>query len=101
MILEIAIISIRPEQQGEFESAFAQARKVIAAMDGFVSLQLQRCIETAGRYALLVQWRTLEDHVVGFRQSPQLQQWRGLLGPFFAAAPAVEHFELVSSGASP
>jgi hypothetical protein len=35
---------------------------------------------------------------VGFRQSPQFTQWRALLGPFFAAAPVVEHYQAVSQG---
>ena len=97
MILELAIFSIVPTQKGEFETAFTEARKVISSMPGFIGLQLQRCIETDGRYALLVQWQTVEHHTVGFRQSPQFQQWRALLGPYFAAVPAVEHYESVTA----
>lgn len=97
MILELAIFSIVPTQKAEFETAFTEARKVISSMPGFIGLQLQRCIETDGRYALLVQWQTVEHHTVGFRQSPQFQQWRALLGPYFAAAPAVEHYESVTA----
>jgi len=98
MILEVAVLSIQPAQAAQFESAFPEARKVISAAAGFLSLQLQRCIETEGRYLLLVQWQSVEHHMVGFRGSPQFQRWRELLGPFFAAAPAVEHYQAVSTG---
>jgi heme-degrading monooxygenase HmoA len=98
MILEVATFTITPAQKAQFEEAFSQARKLISAMPGCVSHQLQRCIETDGRYLLLVQWLTVEHHMVGFRDSPQFQQWRALLGPFFAAAPAVEHYQAVSKG---
>jgi heme-degrading monooxygenase HmoA len=98
MILELAILAVRPEAKAQFEAAFAEARKVISAADGFISHQLQRCLETDGRYVLLVQWQTVEHHMKGFRESPRFQQWRALLGPFFATAPAVEHYELISSG---
>jgi heme-degrading monooxygenase HmoA len=98
MILEVALLSIAPAQKREFEAAFSEARQVISAMPGFISHQLQRGIETDGRYLLLVQWQSVEHHMVGFRQSPQFARWRALLGPFFAAAPAVEHYELVSAG---
>jgi heme-degrading monooxygenase HmoA len=98
MILEVAVLSIQPAQTAPFESAFTEARKVISAAAGFLSLQLQRCIETEGRYLLLVQWQSVEHHMVGFRGSPQFQRWRELLGPFFAAAPAVEHYQAVSTG---
>jgi heme-degrading monooxygenase HmoA len=67
-------------------------------MPVFISHQLQRGIETDGRYLLLVEWQTVEHHTVGFRQSLQFQRWRELLGPFFASPPAVEHYELVSGG---
>jgi heme-degrading monooxygenase HmoA len=98
MILEVAVFSIAPAQKAQFESAFTEARKLISATPGFVSHQLHRCIETDGRYLLLVQWLTVEHHMVGFRGSPQFQQWRALLGPFLAAPPAVEHYEAVSRG---
>jgi heme-degrading monooxygenase HmoA len=98
MILEVAVLTIAPTQKTQYEAAFIEARKIISAMPGFVSHQLHRCIETDGRYLLLVQWLTVEHHMVGFRQSPQYQQWRALLGPFFATAPAVEHYQAVSQG---
>jgi heme-degrading monooxygenase HmoA len=60
---------------------------------GYLSHQLQRSIETPNRYALLVQWRSLEDHTVGFRGSAAFAAWRAHLGPFLDGAPVVEHFE--------
>jgi heme-degrading monooxygenase HmoA len=98
MILEVASLTIAPEHRAQFEAAFAEARRIISAMPGFVSHQLHRSIETDGRYLLLVQWLTVQHHMVGFRQSPQFTQWRALLGPFFASAPAVEHYQAVSRG---
>jgi heme-degrading monooxygenase HmoA len=98
MILEVAVLAISPEHKAQFEAAFTEARKVISASPGFVSHQLHRCIETDGRYLLLVQWLTVEHHMVGFRGSPLFQRWRALLGPFFATAPAVEHYQAVSKG---
>jgi heme-degrading monooxygenase HmoA len=95
MILEAALLSIDPAQTAAFEAAFAQARLVIAQSPGFLTVQLQRCVELEGRYLLLVQWRTLEDHTVGFRQSPRFTQWRALIGPYFAAPPELHHYERV------
>jgi hypothetical protein len=44
----------------------------------------------------MIFWDTLEDHTVHFRQSPAFAQWRAIVGPFFAAPPVVEHFELLA-----
>jgi heme-degrading monooxygenase HmoA len=101
MILEVAVLTIAPSQKAPFEAAFTEARAIISAMPGFISHQLQRCMETDGRYLLLVQWQSVEHHTEGFRQSPQFLQWRALLGPFFAAPPATEHYELISAGQVP
>lgn len=65
-------------------------------MPGYLSHQLQRCIETENKYLLLVEWQTLQDHTVGFRQSPQYQQWKQRLHHFYDPFPVVEHFTAVS-----
>jgi heme-degrading monooxygenase HmoA len=100
MILEIAILNVRPGREDEFEAAFAQASGIIASMPGYVSHQLQRCIETSNRYALLVNWTSLEAHTVGFRGSPEYQRWKQLLHHFYDPFPTVEHYELVAQMAA-
>jgi heme-degrading monooxygenase HmoA len=95
VILEVAILQIKPGMSNEFEAAFKIASKIIAGMPGYVSHELQRCIESAGSYILLVRWQTLEDHTIGFRQSPEYQEWRSLLHHFYDPFPIVEHYELV------
>lgn len=95
MILEVAILNIRVGQEADFERAFRQATAIISAMNGHVSHELRRCIETPNRYILLVQWQTLEDHTVGFRGSLEYQEWRRLLHHFYDPFPVVEHFRPV------
>ena len=98
MILEVAILQVRPGQTEAFESAFAQAQAIIASMPGYAGHQLQRCLEMPDKYLLLVNWQRLEDHTVGFRQSAQYQQWRRLLHHFYDPFPVVEHFQQVFAG---
>lgn len=93
MILEAAMLDVRPGQEQTFEAAMSDARPLIEATPGFVSMSVHRCIETRNRYLLLVQWRTLEDHTIGFRQSDRYQQWRDKLHHFYDPFPTVEHFE--------
>ena len=95
MILEHASIPVQPDSHEEFEAALARAREVIAASAGFGSLRLLRGVESPDQYLLLVEWATLEDHTVGFRESPAFAEWRSHIGPFFASPPVVEHFDPV------
>jgi heme-degrading monooxygenase HmoA len=94
MILELAEFTIPATKLKEFEAAFVAARRVITQAEGCGAVSLQRCIETPGRYQLLVEWSSVEHHMKGFRESPRFVEWRRILGPFFAAPPSVEHYEL-------
>ncbi len=95
MILELADLRIQPGQQAAFEEAIARGLStVIARAKGYRGAKVNRGIESPERYVLQIFWDTLEDHTVGFRESPLFQEWRAIVGPFFAAPPAVEHFEL-------
>ena len=46
----------------------------------------------------MIQWATLENHTVDFRNSPAFLEWRAIAGPYFAAPPAVEHFKRLAAG---
>lgn len=95
MILELADIRIKSGQQAEFEKAIALGLEtVIARAKGFQGDKVNHGIESSDRYVLQIFWDTLEDHTIGFRESPLFTEWRAIVGPFFAAPPHVEHFEL-------
>ena len=92
MILERAIFAIKLGQADEFEKAFAQAAPLIRAAKGCRKANMHRGIENSDSFILLVEWDTLEDHMVGFRESRAFEEWRAILGPHFASPPAVEHY---------
>lgn len=97
MIYEQAILSIVPGKESAFERAFAHAPAISERADGCHGVELVRCVEDPCRYELLVMWDSVDDHTVGFRESPLFHEWRGLVGEFFAAPPVVEHFDPVRS----
>ncbi len=96
MILEVAILNIKPGSEIEFEKSFDKAKHIISSMEGYISHQLSRCIEHENKYLLLVNWLTVEHHEIGFRGSPEYQEWKSLLHHFYEPFPFVEHFEAVS-----
>jgi heme-degrading monooxygenase HmoA len=91
MVLEHAVITVKPGSADEFEAALFQARPIIAASPGFLSLELHRGVEVPDRYVLLVEWEHLDDHMVRFRESDAFVRWRELIGPFFESPPLVDH----------
>ena len=93
MILEVAILNVRAGEEATFEAAMRAAWPLIEASPGFGKLGLRRCVEPANRYLLLVTWRMVEDHTIGFRQSERYQEWRTLLHHFYDPFPVVEHYQ--------
>ncbi len=92
MILEHAILDVAPGEAADYEAAVKEALPLIAATPGFIHFEIRPCLETRGRYLLLVQWRELADHTVGFRGSDRYPAWKNLLHRFYSPFPLVEHF---------
>lgn len=93
MILEHALLPVKPGEEVNFESAFAGAKAIIAGMPGFRRLTLSRCRERPNTYPLLVKWDRLEDHAEDFRGSPEYEEWRRLFHRFYEPFPVVEHYD--------
>ena len=95
MIVEHALLPVKPGAEDDFVEAFETAKGIIASMRGFRRLTLSRCIEQPSTFLLLVEWETLEDHTEGFGGSDEYSEWRQLLHDFYDPFPTVEHFEPV------
>lgn len=93
MILEVATLNIIPGERENFEKAFDTAKAIIASMPGYISHELQKCIEDDHQYILLVKWEKLSDHTEGFRNSAAYQTWKALLHHFYDPFPTVLHYE--------
>ena len=92
MVLELAMLHVLPGRESEFEAAFSEARRLISAMPGFLSLELGRNTQVPNRYVLLVKWQSAEDHTEGFRRSPEYAEWSRLLHHFYEPSPTVEYY---------
>ena len=95
MILEVAILHVIKGQEKQFEEDFKVAGKYISSIRGYIRHSLRRCLEQNNKYMLLVDWETLEDHTVGFRQSEEYLEWKKLLHHYYDPFPTVEHFETI------
>lgn len=96
VILEVAPLRIRAGQAQAFENSFREAQRIISSMPGYVSHELQRCLERTDEYILLVRWESVDAHEAEFRGSPQYQEWKALLHHYYHPFPTVLHFEAVT-----
>lgn len=116
MILEAVLLNIKNSLDNDFESSFTQASRIISSVNGYLCHELHKCLEAEsrgikgvrvplalpelfkrveGKYLLLIKWETLEAHTLGFRSSPEYQEWKKLLHHFYEPFPTVEHFKKV------
>jgi heme-degrading monooxygenase HmoA len=92
MILEHALLQVRPGLEDQFEAAIRDALPLVKATSGFLKLEVRRCIEAKGKYLLLVAWATLKSHTNGFRGSERYSEWKERLHHFYEPFPLVEHY---------
>lgn len=92
MIREVAVLHIKPDTSNDFESAFRHASPLLTSARGYISHELHKCVESADRYLLIVQWHSLKEHAAGFRNTVQYEQLNALLSVFYESSPIVEHY---------
>jgi len=95
MIHEMASILVKPGMGKHFEQGFLKARPLFERAKGCHGVRLERSVEDPLRYLIVIEWETLDDHVVRFRNSEDHGRWRDLVGTFFASPPSVDHTETV------
>ena len=95
MVLEHAVLSVKPDRVASFLAAIHEAKPLILSQRGCRSLRVVQSIETPTRFVLLVEWDSVEDHERGFRGSADYAEWKRLLHHHYDPMPVVEHFTTV------
>jgi heme-degrading monooxygenase HmoA len=98
MVTELAELHIQPGTDAAFLAAVAQAVPLFQRARGCTAMRLEKRVEEEDAYLLIIDWATLDDHNVHFRESADFQTWRGLVGSFFARPPTVTHIAPALTG---
>jgi heme-degrading monooxygenase HmoA len=98
MFREVAELKVLAGTEQQFEAGVRQAIPLFKRARGCHGMRMERSVEEPGSYLLLVDWETIEDHMVHFRESEDFGEWRRLVGDFFSAPPRVFHTSSVVDG---
>jgi heme-degrading monooxygenase HmoA len=93
MVIESARIRVVPGREAEFVGVIESVSALFQGAAGFEGASIHRCIEEPSLFELRVRWSRIEDHMEGFRGSEAFAAWRDAVGPYFAEAPEVIHFQ--------
>jgi len=93
VILEAAVLQVREGTEAAFEEAMVKAAPVIAGSLGYIAPRVAAVRRDEGTVSAAGAMGDAGGAHGGFRQSAAFVEWRTLIGPFFDAAPMVEHYE--------
>ncbi|MGQ0696789.1 MAG: antibiotic biosynthesis monooxygenase family protein [Panacagrimonas sp.] len=95
MVIELVTLTVKAGQESGFEDAMVKAKAVLLSAPGSHSVMLARGVESPSKYILQIEWDAVESHVA-FTKTEGIVAFRGLVGPFFAEKPHMEHFAPVA-----
>lgn len=94
MFIERAEIQITPGKEEEFAAAMSErGTAILKAAPGCASVMVGRGVENPGKFILLLEWDAVESHIA-LTKTPEFDEFKALVGPFFGGAPNMEHFEI-------
>jgi quinol monooxygenase YgiN len=91
MMLEHALVRIKPNQEKAFEDSMARALPIIESAPDCHGAEVRRQEEDPSLYLLLVRWTSVQAHLA-FRETNLYEQWRQLTHHFYADLISVTHF---------
>jgi quinol monooxygenase YgiN len=91
MIFEEARYVVDVDHVDAFLHDFAAALPLIRAADGCHDAHLHRSVEHPTHFVLWVRWESIADHLNGFREGPDFEQWRQLTRPYLTEPVFMHH----------
>jgi heme-degrading monooxygenase HmoA len=94
MIVELVILRARDGTADQMRAGLQAARAVISQAQGYRGSTFQQGIEDPHRFALRIEWDSVEAHTEGFRGGPLFPQWRSHWAEYMEGTPDVQHFQV-------
>ena len=91
--VEIIRYKIAKDQQKNFEKAYADAGQHLQASKYCLGYQLIHGVEEPEHYIIIIHWTSMDEHLNGFRKSPQFMPFFNLVKPFYNNIEEMKHYE--------
>ena len=90
--VEVIRYNIPPAQGAEFEKAYAEAGKHLQASKHCLGYRLIHGVEEPQHYIVIIHWTSKEEHLQGFRKSPEFMPFFNLVKPFYNNIEEMKHY---------
>jgi heme-degrading monooxygenase HmoA len=92
MIVEYLRYTIPEEKQAAFVKDYDAARVPLMRSPYARALDLCQCIDDNTQFILRITWTSAEDHLQGFRKSPEFQEFFGHVRQYMSALNEMRHY---------
>jgi quinol monooxygenase YgiN len=98
MIIETALFKLNPGQGDAFMERAADGVKIFQQAVGCLGMEIRRSAEDPDTYMMFVKWATLENHIVDFKNSEGVKQWRAMIADLLAAPTQISNWNTAFPG---
>ncbi len=95
MIVEYLRYTIPEGQQAAFIRDYDAARGPLMRSPYATAFELCQCVDDKTQFTLRIEWTSAEDHLKGFRSSPEFQEFFGHIRPYISAINEMRHYDLL------
>ena len=96
MIVEYIRYNIDESRHKAFVEAYKNASRYLDNSEYCYAYELSQCLEDEENFILRIEWTSTEDHMNGFRKSPDFPQFLRFVRPFFNDIQEMNHYTLSS-----
>ena len=93
MIVEYIRYKIQEERHGSFIKAYEEAAQVLDQSSYCLGYELTQCEEEPDQFILRIEWTSTNDHLNGFRKSPEFGRFLSHVRPFFNDIQEMNHYQ--------
>src|SRR5262245_34889864 len=94
MVVEYIRYKVSENRRVEFIQAYQSASKQLLDSEFCLGYELTHCEEEADYFILRIEWTSTEDHLNGFRKSPEFRDFFNHIKPFFNNIEEMHHYNL-------
>jgi quinol monooxygenase YgiN len=99
--VEIIRYNIPADQHANFEEAYRKAGKLLDASAFCLGYEVIHGEEEPDHYIVVIDWTSTQDHMTGFRNSPQFMPFFDLVKPFYTSIEEMKHYKTVYGETKP
>lgn len=98
MIIEYVRYSLNDHTPDQLIAAYAEGSKHLLAAPECSGFELAQCVEDERAFVLRIRWRSLQDHLSGFRGGPHFPPFLAIVRPFIGEIVEMRHYTAVNGG---